>query len=118
MNKILPHKPELNEELEVRNGVGVERHLGGLFLSKIGVFEDYKSKRFYLSLLNGELNDLLKTQNLKFDPSSIFLSNFDKIVHHVSLQHEIENSIFLQNGVIFQNNNNNNNAYEMLDSYI
>ena len=48
LNKILPHKPELNEELEVRNGVGVERHLGGLFLSKIGVFEDYKSKRLYL----------------------------------------------------------------------
>ena len=48
LNKILPHKPKLNEELEGRNGAGVERHPREVFLSKIGVFEGYQSKRLYL----------------------------------------------------------------------
>ena len=38
-----------------------------VFLKVIKV-RGYICNFFYLSLLNGELNDLVKTQNLKFDP--------------------------------------------------
>ena len=43
-----------------------------LVFLKIIKVRGYICNFFYLSLLNGELNDLLKTRNLKFDPSSIF----------------------------------------------
>ena len=42
-----------------------------VFLKVIKV-RGYICNFFCLSLLNGELNDLVKTQNLKFDPLSIF----------------------------------------------
>ena len=51
LNKILSHKPKSKEELEVRNGVDMERHLGGVFLSEIGVFEGYESKRLPLQIV-------------------------------------------------------------------